>query len=32
METIFMMGWKQKKGMVLEWRLQAFSALAAFKA
>jgi len=29
METMLMMGWKQKKGMVVEWRLQAVSALAA---
>jgi len=28
-ETMIMMGWKQKKGMVVEWRLQAISALAA---
>jgi len=31
-ETMSMMGWKQKKGMVLRWRLQAVSALTAFQA
>jgi len=29
---MLMMGWKQKKGMVLEWKLQAVSALAAVQA